>query len=464
MTESEDIFTPDPIFPQNPEFYRRVLHQLPAPVVVVTDQGQIIYINQALELMGGWDRASAVGNNIIEYVHPDDVQELTESFFDLASSDDSNTFEMTPWASVSTRLIASNGQVIPVEVTGAGGLLDPQINAIIYDVRPGHEQDILRQSLTGLAQGEPIDSILQLITDMIALPPLGLDAAVLEPRGDGTYRIIGATKPELAAILQSAHDPQPWNAAGATPQRTIVSRFPGGIGEDLFVAGYREFWHVAPEPADDPTSYRIVACGQVIQQPAAGQIARLSRANELASVVLLRARADALLEHSATHDRLTKLPNREGFHRHATEVLAENHGDTAAMLFIDLDGFKGVNDDHGHAAGDRVLQTVAKRLLSVTRSVDMVARLGGDEFVILVGASADRPANHARVRVIADRTLQELSREIDTGATNVSIAASIGAVITPMPTTPEVLLAKADAAMYEAKHNNGNQHHIVVLG
>ena len=241
MTEADNSFSPNPAFPQNPEFYRRVLHEWPAPLLVVNGIGEIVYGNRALEQMGGWDLPSAVGNNIIDYIHPDDVQTLAESFFEITRSNESDTFDATPWASISTRLIASNGQVIPVEVTGAGGLRDPEVQSIIYDIRPGHEQDILRQGLTGLAQGEPIDAILKLITDMIALPPLGLDAAVLEPRGDGTYRVIGSTNPELEDILQSAHDPQPWNSAGPTPKRTIVSQYPGGIGEDLFAAGYREF-------------------------------------------------------------------------------------------------------------------------------------------------------------------------------------------------------------------------------
>lgn len=464
MTEQHAPFAPDPAFPQNPEFYRRVLHEWPSPVLVVDGSGEIVYGNRAIERMGGWDLRQAVGTNVVEYIHPDDADALVESFFELAGSNDAHAFGAAGWAPINTRLITSGGHVVPVVVTGAGGMNDPEVAGIIYDIRPAHEQDILRRGLTGLAQGEPIDEILKLITDMVALPPLGLDAAVLEPRGDGSYRVIGATSDHLEHILINARDPQPWNTAGLTPERTIVSRFPGDVGEDLFAAGYREFWHTSPELGADLNSYRIVACGTVIQHPAGGPIDRLSRANELAGVVLLRARADALLEHSATHDRLTQLPNREGFHRRATEVLADTAAETAAMLFIDLDGFKQVNDDHGHAAGDVVLKAVAKRLRSVTRSVDLVARLGGDEFVILVGASSDRPANAGRVRVIADRALQELRRDIDVGPARVTIAASIGAVIAPTPTTLEDLLAKADGAMYEAKRNDGNQHHIVVLG
>jgi len=453
-------FTPDEEFPQNPEFYRRVLHEWPSALLVVNELGEIIYGNRALQQLGGWEQKVGVGSQILDYLHPDDVDEVAAAFFELASTEPSADSSGAPWASINTRLIASNGHVIPVVVTGASGLGDPEVGGILYDIRPAHEQDILRRGLTGLAQGEPIDTILRLITDMVALPPLRLDAALLEPRGDGTYRIIGATDPTLEAILQDASDPQPWNSDGRTPVRTVVSQFPGGVGEDLFAAGYREFWHVAPEASDDPNTYRLIACSPDNQTPAVGQIDRLSRANELAGVVLLRARADALLEHSATHDRLTQLPNREGFYRQASEAMQSSSSETAALMFIDLDGFKKVNDAHGHAAGDKVLQAVAHRLVSVTRSIDLVGRLGGDEFVILVGAGKGRPADQSRVRVIAARALQELRRAIDIGDGTVSIAASIGAAIASMPAELDDLLASADAAMYEAKGQDGNQFHI----
>jgi len=449
------------VFPQNAEFYRRVLDEWPSPVLVVDGNSHIVYANRALRDLGGWDIQANVGRSVLEYVHPDSAGPIAEAFFVLAEENQDDAFVKGPWASIHTKLVAENGQVIPVVVTGVGGLGDSEVNGIIYDIRPTHEQDILRRGLTGLAQGEPIDTILELITDMIALPPLELDAAVLEPLGDGSYRVVGATNGTLGSILETACDPQPWNAQVSSPQHIPVSQFPGGIGEDLFAAGYRDFWHVAPESATTHNAYRIVAAERAISHVIAGQADRLSRANELAGVVLLRARADAMLEHSATHDRLTQLPNREGFDRLGTEALAESESETAAMLFIDLDGFKQVNDDHGHAAGDRVLQAVAQRLDLVTRSIDVVARLGGDEFVVLVGDSTDRPANKSRVQVIADRALQELGRAIAVEDTWVTVAASIGAAIVPMPTTLAELQAKADSAMYEAKRANGNRHHIV---
>jgi len=462
MTPSDQHFTPEPGFPQNAEFYRRVLHESPAPLIVVDAGAAVIYGNRAVQRMGGWD-AAQVGQSVLSHIHPDEVEKLATAFAAVTSAENARGFDEVPWAPIHTRLVTESGQVIPVLVTSAGGLSDPAVSGIVYDIRPAHEQDILRRGLVGLARGEPIDTILRLITDMIALPPLDLDAAVLEPRGDGSYRVIGATNQTLQQILEAAQDPQPWNRGNRYPERSLVSQIPGDVGNDLFAAGYREFWQVAPESNDVADPYRIVACARTINRPSAGEVDRLTRANELASVVLLRARADAQLEHSATHDRLTLLPNRAGFQHRAADALASSDSETAGLLFIDLDGFKKVNDDHGHAAGDQVLQTIANRLVTVLRSIDIVGRFGGDEFVILVGATAGRPVNKDRVQVIADRAIAEFRRAIDIGGVAATVGASIGAVVAPMPVTLAELLAHADAAMYQAKASNGDRHHIIEL-
>lgn len=462
MAGPDPQFSPDAALPQNPAFYYRVLHHLPAPVLVVDRAGMILYGNVAAARMGGWDLVSQIGTNVLEYVDPEHVEQIAAAFFELVDSEQSNHPETVHWAPITTFMVTLDGQSVPVIVTGSGHLDDPEVQGIVYDIRPAFEQDILRRGLAGLAHGEPIDNILELITDMVSLPPLRLDAAVLERRRDGTYRVIGATNDTLESIVAEARDPQPWNKTADSPTLTLVSQFPGGVGEDLFAAGYREFWHTCPD-VDDDHRYRIVAAGRVIHRPAGGQIDRLASANELASVVLLRARADAMLEHLATHDGLTALPNREGFRRQAGELLASSEADEAALLFIDLDGFKAVNDAHGHAAGDHVLETVAYRLMSVTRAIDLVARLGGDEFVILVGATSNRPVSRSRVQVIADRALVEINRAIDVGGAQVTIAASIGAIIAATPVELDDLLRRADAAMYEAKRGGGQRHHIDAL-
>jgi diguanylate cyclase (GGDEF)-like protein len=123
------------------------------------------------------------------------------------------------------------------------------------------------------------------------------------------------------------------------------------------------------------------------------------------------------------------------------------------VLFLDLDGFKQVNDDMGHQAGDRVLRTIARRLTQSARKVDTVARLGGDEFVIL----AERLASDADAAAVAGKALAQIGRPIEIGGRACTVAGSIGISLYPRDADDgERLLALADAAMYEAKQIRRN--------
>jgi diguanylate cyclase (GGDEF)-like protein/PAS domain S-box-containing protein len=158
--------------------------------------------------------------------------------------------------------------------------------------------------------------------------------------------------------------------------------------------------------------------------------------------------AQALLERLATHDSLTGLSNRKLFYtsgRQALERAASSH-DTVALLYIDLDGFKPVNDDFGHRAGDRVLVSFAQRLRRGTRQSDLVARLGGDEFCVLCDV-----ASVAEAQALAERLSSRLRGPIDVDAATVSIDISIGVAIATDAVDFETLVHQADAAMREAK-------------
>ena len=158
--------------------------------------------------------------------------------------------------------------------------------------------------------------------------------------------------------------------------------------------------------------------------------------------------------HMATHDALTGLPNRQLLF----DLLGQNmaycsrYGLWAAVLFIDLDGFKRVNDRLGHDAGDRVLQIVAERLTSVIRTSDTAARLGGDEFIVLL-------SNMQRTQdafIVARAILQDLSNEYPLRDERVRLFPSIGIAIYPGDgTSAEALVRSADTAMYSAKRHGG---------
>jgi diguanylate cyclase (GGDEF)-like protein len=162
----------------------------------------------------------------------------------------------------------------------------------------------------------------------------------------------------------------------------------------------------------------------------------------------LRARRE--LEHRAMHDTLTGLPNRELLMDRLSVALARlgRQGTAVGVLFIDLDGFKEVNDAHGHTVGDELLISVASRLRREVRDGDTVARYGGDEFVVLCEDLVRVEAAQPLARRLADAVAQPVS----TGERLLVVRASIGVVVEQNPaTSAEALVERADAEMYRVK-------------
>ena len=160
------------------------------------------------------------------------------------------------------------------------------------------------------------------------------------------------------------------------------------------------------------------------------------------------------LERQALHDPLTKLPNRLLLMDRARQALARLHRSNGlvALLFIDLDRFKAINDNMGHAVGDHLLISVAERLAEMLRDSDTVARLGGDEFVIL----AEDLTSDSEALGVAERVLHALEEPFQVGSAGVSMLASVGVSVSHNPDAdPEDMLREADVAMYRAKGVGG---------
>ncbi len=155
------------------------------------------------------------------------------------------------------------------------------------------------------------------------------------------------------------------------------------------------------------------------------------------------------LKHQVHHDHLTGLPNRMLFHTHLYHTLdALGEGEMAALLFLDLDGFKPMNDRYGHQFGDLLLQAVAKRLRHHTREQDMVARFAGDEFTILLAGLKDE--NEAGQ--VAEHLIRAVSRPYSIEQHKARLSVSIGISLFPTDTRdPDTLISNADIAMYRAK-------------
>lgn len=161
------------------------------------------------------------------------------------------------------------------------------------------------------------------------------------------------------------------------------------------------------------------------------------------------------LEMKASRDNLTGLLNRAAFEKEVDAALlhARAHDEGLAVLFIDLDGFKPINDTYGHAVGDDVLRAVVQRITSAVRTSDRVARLGGDEFVVLIAPLKDLDIAERT----ADRILEVLTQPVRVGGRAIPLSASIGisSIDTPLGDDHKQLIERADHAMYMAKQQGG---------
>jgi len=222
--------------------------------------------------------------------------------------------------------------------------------------------------------------------------------------------------------------------------RTLEVYVPLRFGAGAAPVGVYEIYlsYTATEQAiahDTRTMYAVIAVGLLVLWAALFRIVAM---------------ASRRLREQATHDALTGLPNRVLLEDRLERALAaaERSRHEVALLFVDLDRFKEINDTLGHSYGDELLRQVALRLGEVLRHGDTLARLGGDEFAVLLPSVRDRD----EVQVVAARLRDALHRSFSAGGTTLDVEASIGIALSPEHgTTADELLANADIAMYCAK-------------
>jgi len=163
------------------------------------------------------------------------------------------------------------------------------------------------------------------------------------------------------------------------------------------------------------------------------------------------------IRHLALHDALTDLPNRTLLKErlHMACAAADRNAEQVAMIFIDLDRFKAINDTHGHTVGDQVLQEIARRLKALFRSVDTVCRLSGDEFLVVITGVGDRED----VVCSATKLVASLNAEMEIEGNVLTVTPSIGIAVYPQDGADmEALILNSDSAMYRSKHQGGNSY------
>jgi len=235
-----------------------------------------------------------------------------------------------------------------------------------------------------------------------------------------------------------------------------TDRCPGNLGSQIGNAGSGATFSWYEKRADSCLSEVEVYC--TLMQSDGRQLAAL-----LTHDVSLRKKIEAQLlenqqrlDHLAHHDQLTGLPNRHYLTAYLPQALAESkqHQHMLAVMFIDLDHFKHVNDSRGHEVGDRLLQEVARRIRTTTREQDVVIRMGGDEFVVVMRNAADMHQIHQAAR----RINRELDQPISIDGHLLVTTASIGVSLYPRDGADiSELLKHSDSAMYQAKEGGRNK-------
>ncbi|MEU8612841.1 sensor domain-containing diguanylate cyclase [Actinoplanes sp. NPDC048791] len=300
-----------------------------------------------------------------------------------------------------------------------------------------------------------------LLIGAVGISALGYRTQVQRRRADERFQALFLHAPDMVAVLDAEG-----RVAYSSPSAASVLHFPAGSlqGSSVF-----ELVHPEDRPrmreafaallsgrdsvlrlqtrilnrAGNATWFEFTASNQM-QNPALTGI--VINARDISENRAFQER----LHHEATHDALTGLPNR----RRMQDALGTSlRDDAVAVLFVDLDGFKPVNDAHGHEAGDELLRQVAERLSACVREGDVLARVGGDEFVVLmpgVTAQADADAMSQRVRLAVERPFQVFGADI-------TIGASVGVHLATPSDDPDQALRAADHAMYAVKHLGGGR-------
>jgi diguanylate cyclase (GGDEF)-like protein len=285
------------------------------------------------------------------------------------------------------------------------------------------------------------------VTDVDRIHDVASEAAdALATLCPGVAHLVLLRRPDGLEVVGVAGIPPEW--LGRTVDERLLTD-PGVL--TALLPEFRE-WQVETLGSDPATAVQFTAIGSRRRVPADAVDAFRNLSNQ---VVLAQdgCRSHAELDHRAHHDHLTRLPTRAKFQQAVGDAVAAGEPGVVALLNVDLDDFKQVNDGHGHAAGDELLVRMADRMADVAAGRGLAARFGGDEFAVLL-TGLDDPAEAER---IAELLCARLTAPVPLAAATVTVGASIGVAVAEPGVTVAELTRRADAAMYAAKAAGRNR-------
>jgi diguanylate cyclase (GGDEF)-like protein/PAS domain S-box-containing protein len=418
--------------------------------------GTLVHASPSWKPILGYDPNELVGIDLTTLAHPDDAPLLRAilEIFRSAPRPGSVGDEGTDLA-WDVRIRHHDGGYRTIETLANNLLDDPEVGGLLFvgrDITERRMLDDALTSLTGDASGTAaIHQLLGFLDARIQDTESALWIADPEP----TW-ITRGVPDELQVTAPLWQDTVETGAITLIPELLDDERLPPDLVAAATTAGYRSCW-VFPMPSDTYASMvndrpadevRPTACLVVWSrrhlEPFVTNWFTLFLVNPYLHLALLRRSNDLQIRSELRTDPVTGVLSRVGLQH---ELQSGHEGEVAyAVLVADLDGFKGINDRHGHEVGDAVLAEVAHRMTEVVRDVDVVGRLGGDEFLIcLAGASLQDAVGVAR------RLCGALAEPVEVGEVAVPATVSVGVARADAESPLREVVARADQAMYDAK-------------
>jgi len=430
-----------------PSWFQSVVAGMADIVCAVDATGTVLYVNDAIRTQLGFEPAALLGTSALAFVHVDDQARAMQTL--LYATQEESIPSVLPF-----RFVSSGGEVVPFEIMAESRLSDPEIGCSIIVAREARQRELGEATLEALAGGVEFSETLNGLIRILDRPEWGLACSIVFDEPDGSRGNVSfglEDHPDLEGVDLTAD--APWTVAltqGSPVEVTELGSLPNSLRDLAKSAGFEAVWaHPAPDPSGNGDACVVVWSPRPVG-PVLGEGLALERVLRLLRLALAQRDQLVRLRHAAQHDSLTRLPNRDHFRTRVQIEMVERDYQSVGVIFLDLDGFKPVNDRFGHQAGDRVLQSLANRMRHAVRPSDLVARLGGDEFGILC---VDLDDKQVLVHV-AERVGAAISEPIEIEGELVRVGASFGLVLADGRPFDELLQA-ADSAMYDAKGNPG---------
>lgn len=410
--------------------------------------GTIRYVNDAAQRWLGYEPEELIGTNILHVVAPQDLARAGENIVYAEGN-----IEHRP--STVYRMLHRDGRQVTFDVLGLSLLHHPDVSMLIGIAREAEDREQIDRFLEVAAAGSPFEDVLEPLLATMHRPSWQLGSAILYDRGDGQWDSVHTGIPPRLRAADPEHPEGPWDDALATREPQLLSALdslPAPLRETAEANGFQAVWVVAIEDPGERLDTCLVVWNRDPVEPTLGQAVVFERTLRLLTLAIGHRHQRDLLTYAATHDVLTGLLNRTGLDE-ATR--SEPDPQPRALVLVDLDDFKDVNDRWGHTVGDVVLREVAARLRSATRPTDLVARFGGDEFLVLCAEGGDKRGTTGPLATaaggLADRLVEVLLEPVTIEGEQVVVSGSVGVAIGGPATDLTTLMREADGALYDAK-------------